>query len=71
MNLKLEEQILIKDIFDATVDPNDHSRTYLSDFAGIILSLGEDASLLAHNSHFDSILFEKLRVPDTNILECL
>jgi hypothetical protein len=30
MNLKVEEQILIKDIFDATVDPNDHSRTYLS-----------------------------------------
>jgi hypothetical protein len=36
-----------------------------------VLSLGENASLLVHNSHFDSILFEKLRVPDTNILECL
>jgi hypothetical protein len=30
MNLKAEEQILIRDIFDATVDPNDHSKTYLS-----------------------------------------
>lgn len=71
MNLILEEQILIKDIFDATVDPNDHSKTYLSEFAGIVMSLGDKASLVVHNSHFDSILFEKLRVPDTNILECL
>lgn len=29
MNLILEEQILIKDIFDATVDPSDRSKTYL------------------------------------------
>jgi hypothetical protein len=71
MNLKLEEQLLIKDIFDATVNPDDHSRTYLAEFAAAVSNLGENVSLVTHSSYFDSMLIEKLKVPGTDILECL
>jgi hypothetical protein len=40
MNLIPEEQILIKDIFSVTVNPNDHGAYYLPEFAKQIASFG-------------------------------
>jgi hypothetical protein len=40
MNLIPEEQILIKDIFAVTVNPNDHTAFYLPDFSKQLAAFG-------------------------------
>lgn len=44
MNLIPEEQILIKDIFAVTVNPNDHTAYYLPDFAKQIAAFGRNSN---------------------------
>lgn len=72
--LNAEEQLLIRDIFLIKIyqDTQGSLLTFLSNFAKDLEYLpGQNVSLLKNTTLFDSLLMERLAIPDTKVFEYL
>lgn len=76
-NLIHEEQVLVQDIFlikvrlDAPSLNNGTETIFLKDFSNDISKCGANFSLVKNDSLFDSMLMERLSMPNSNVLEYL